>query len=185
MRFESAQHMSRALEPLAARARGHQPSRSPATKPPPRLRNSTPEQVRDSLTGYRIVASNESEGPLARARRRRSTAPPDDHVNVPSPPSAVEVNYLTDDLNRPSDPPASKSILKRERDRFLAETRPIPRSDPSRKTPRATPEERETLRMEERKTGKIPEAKDKAKDRDEDSGWDEEPQDEVDKGWDL
>jgi hypothetical protein len=105
----------------------------------------------------------------------------------------VEVNYLTDDLNRPSDPPASKSILKKERDRFLAETRPIPRSDPNRKTPRATPEDKETLRLEEEKTGKRPgveakpEAKPEAKseDRPEDSGWDEEPQDEVDKGWDL
>jgi len=174
MRFESAQHMSRVLGPLAARAVGHQVSRPP-TQPPPRLRNSQPEQVRDSLTGYRIVSGNDSEGPLARARRRRSsTSPPLDHVNVPSPPSAVEVNYLTDDLNRPSDPPTSKSILKKERDRFLAETRPIPRSDPSRKTPSAVPEEVAALRAEEKAI------KDKK-----DEGWDEEPKDDIDKGWDL
>jgi serine/threonine-protein kinase len=168
MRFENAQHMSQALSPLMARVSASSSrSHAPSQPPPPRLRHSTPEQVRDSLTGYRIVSSTDSDGPLARARKRRSSKPPtEDPRDVPSPPSAIEVNYLTDDVKRPSDPPPSRTRLKRERERFLSETKPIPRSDPKRKTPVVAPEDGDAMREQR-------------DDRE------EEPKDEIDKGWDL
>jgi serine/threonine-protein kinase len=172
MRFESAQHMSQALEPLMVRT--SMPVARRPSRPPPSMRPSTPEQVRDSLTGYRIVASADDDGPLARARKRRGTNPPGDHVNIPSPPGAIEVAHLTDDTKRPSDPPSRSPSRSSRRylDDTLKETKPIPRSDPRRKTPVVTPENASDMRKEKERPVK-------------DADWEEEKQDDVDKGWDL
>jgi hypothetical protein len=160
MRFETAQHMSQALEPL--RDRGAKRISVPPAKPStPVSRPSTPEQIRDSLTGYRIVTSQDSEGPLARARRRRGSKPPVDSRDVPSPPPSVKVDGFSNKT------PASRKQSP------LAETRPIPRSDPKRKTPQVAPENAADMRS--KKEEGPPDEK----------APDEESRDEVDKGWDF
>jgi serine/threonine-protein kinase len=165
MRFESAQHMARALQPIRTHS-SRRISHPPPASAPPLPRPATAEEVRDSLTGYRILSSTENEGPLARARRRRASSPPAMRARAPSPPLSVDVSNLTDDTKRPSNPGGPKR--RRTRESGLAQTKPIPRSDPMRKTPVASPEDGNAMRSEQVK-GEKP--GNDAPDRD-DEGWD-------------
>ncbi len=160
VRYGSAKEMSAALSIFQNRP--SMPPSSTTSQPPARRsspRPSDPGTARDSLTGYRIVVPEyermDPEGPLARARKRRSSKPPvEQHVRIPSPPPRVEVGP------RPGDE--------------LARTKPIPRSDPARATPRLMPEGRPSSSPKNR-TSEPPADKD----------WKREEDDDMDKGWDI
>lgn len=149
MRFESAQHMAQALEPF----RGHdsKPASRKPSKSGTRTRSSTPPKGRESPTGYRVVDSSDSDGPLARARKRKSETPPANHMGIPSPPTSVEIPNQTDGTGR-STAPSSSNRHRRLRASSLAETRPIPRSDPMRETPVVIPDHGSDMREGDRNT---------------------------------
>jgi serine/threonine-protein kinase len=168
LRYPSAREMSDALAPLVSRIslpparKGSQP---PAKKPPPATPPSEPPR-HDSMTGYRIVVPqyevDGDEGPLARARKRRSSKPP---VGEPAP---VDAARLVVEGAAPEEE--------------LKKTKPIPRSDPSRATPRMLPEERERADEAPPRPAGGPSRVSEPPD---DMPWKDEEVDEVDEGWDI
>ncbi len=184
-RFAHAKEMARALEQIVGRGlRSSNPSHPGAS----RVSENPPPQ-RDSLTGYRIllpeIPSGSAEGPLARARKRRTSQPPldDAHVDIPSPPPEVDQSSFPS----PSKPPgrrssSSKPPMVDRRPAQMIETRPIPRSDSMRQTPTVVPENARDLRVTP--PSEKPPEDGGAKRRIEDEPR-EEPEDDIDRGWDF
>lgn len=179
LRYGSAREMTAALTPLTSRPSmppprmDSRPPARPVSQPP----SSSPDK-RDSMTGYRIVVPEyermDPDGPLARARRRKASQPPaEQKLNIPSVPS-----------DEPDEDTAGEGSETPQRQQELARTKPIPRSDPRRATPRLDPDAMKTRPMDATPANP-PRAPERQSSPPPDTEWAEEQEDEVDKGWDI